>query len=138
MIRNALFKTLEDGIHTGDLFRPDLTKEKVGTQGFADAVIARLGQQPTTIPAVDYNNIPGCTYTSPEVASVGMSEKAAKEAEQIKQVEPDNRETGEADSNAEVQPAAKTAEQIKREKVAKAIAKAKAKAKQNKSGENAK
>ena len=31
-------------------------------------------------PAVDYNNIPGCTYTSPEVASVGMTEKAAKEA----------------------------------------------------------
>lgn len=29
---------------------------------------------------VDYNNIPGCTYTNPEVASVGMTEKAAKEA----------------------------------------------------------
>ena len=29
---------------------------------------------------VDYSNIPGCTYTSPEVASVGMTEKAAKEA----------------------------------------------------------
>jgi dihydrolipoamide dehydrogenase len=29
---------------------------------------------------VDYNNIPGCTYTSPEVASVGMTEKAAREA----------------------------------------------------------
>ncbi len=29
---------------------------------------------------VDYTNIPGCTYTNPEVASVGMTEKAAKEA----------------------------------------------------------
>ncbi len=29
---------------------------------------------------VDYGNIPGCTYTSPEVASVGMTEKAAREA----------------------------------------------------------
>lgn len=29
---------------------------------------------------IDYNNIPGCTYTSPEVASVGMSEKKAIEA----------------------------------------------------------
>ena len=29
---------------------------------------------------VDYGNIPGCTYTNPEVASVGMTEKAAREA----------------------------------------------------------
>jgi dihydrolipoamide dehydrogenase len=30
--------------------------------------------------AMDYNNIPGCTYCTPEIASVGMTEKAAKEA----------------------------------------------------------
>jgi dihydrolipoamide dehydrogenase len=35
------------------------------------------GQNPEPI---DYGNIPGCTYCSPEVASVGMTEKAAKEA----------------------------------------------------------
>jgi len=29
---------------------------------------------------IDYNNIPGCTYCSPEIASVGMTEKTAKEA----------------------------------------------------------
>ena len=29
---------------------------------------------------IDYGNIPGCTYTSPEIASVGLTEKAAKEA----------------------------------------------------------
>lgn len=29
---------------------------------------------------LDYGNIPGCTYASPEIASVGMTEKAAKEA----------------------------------------------------------
>jgi dihydrolipoamide dehydrogenase len=29
---------------------------------------------------IDYNNIPGCTYTSPEIASVGYTEKQAKEA----------------------------------------------------------
>jgi dihydrolipoamide dehydrogenase len=32
------------------------------------------------VEAIDYNNIPGCTYCSPEVASVGYTEKAAKEA----------------------------------------------------------
>lgn len=35
------------------------------------------GHHPETI---DYGNIPGCTYCSPEVSSVGMTEKAAKEA----------------------------------------------------------
>jgi dihydrolipoamide dehydrogenase len=29
---------------------------------------------------IDYQNIPGCTYTNPEVASVGLTEKAAREA----------------------------------------------------------
>lgn len=30
--------------------------------------------------AIDYNNVPGCTYCSPEIASVGYTEKQAKEA----------------------------------------------------------
>jgi len=30
--------------------------------------------------AIDYNNIPGCTYCTPEISSVGFTEKAAKEA----------------------------------------------------------
>jgi len=29
---------------------------------------------------IDYNNIPGCTYSTPEIASVGYTEKAAKDA----------------------------------------------------------
>ncbi|MGO1585652.1 MAG: dihydrolipoyl dehydrogenase [Mesonia sp.] len=32
------------------------------------------------VEALDYGNIPGCTYASPEIASVGMTEKEAKEA----------------------------------------------------------
>ena len=35
------------------------------------------GHKPTPM---DYNNIPGCTYSSPEIASVGYTEKAAKDA----------------------------------------------------------
>lgn len=53
-IHNAWFKTLEDGIHTGDIYADDVSKEKVGTSGFADAVIARLGQKPESFKAVDY------------------------------------------------------------------------------------
>jgi dihydrolipoamide dehydrogenase len=37
--------------------------------------IAGLDVQP-----LDYGNIPGCTYTSPEIASVGLTEQAAKDA----------------------------------------------------------
>lgn len=36
-----------------------------------------VGENPDVI---DYSNVPGCTYCSPEVASVGMTETAAKEA----------------------------------------------------------
>lgn len=40
-------------------------------------VEAIAGEKPAT---VDYSNIPGCIYTTPEVASVGMTEQKAKEA----------------------------------------------------------
>lgn len=45
-IQNALYRTIEDGVHTRDL-KSDLTKELVGTKAFAEAVIERLGQKPT-------------------------------------------------------------------------------------------
>ncbi|WP_209330218.1 NADP-dependent isocitrate dehydrogenase [Lunatimonas salinarum] len=45
-ISNAWMKTLEDGIHTGDIFHEGNSKKKVGTQEFAQAVIERLGQKP--------------------------------------------------------------------------------------------
>ncbi len=53
-IHNAWLKTLEDGIHTYDIFDSDVSVEKVGTHEFAQAVITRIGQQPTTLPAVSY------------------------------------------------------------------------------------
>jgi isocitrate dehydrogenase len=55
-VHNAWFKTLEDGIHTGDIYDAELSKEKVGTEGFAAAVIARLGQTPSQFKAVDYGS----------------------------------------------------------------------------------
>ena len=43
--------------------------------------IAYQEKKHTHIPeGIDYNNIPGCTYCIPEIASVGYTEKAAKEA----------------------------------------------------------
>jgi isocitrate dehydrogenase len=55
-IRNALLKTLEDGIHTADIYKEYSSREKAGTRAFADAVIARLGQQPETFKPAAYQN----------------------------------------------------------------------------------
>lgn len=46
-VHNAWLKTIEDGIHTGDIYKDGTSKQRVGTDGFADAVIERLGQKPT-------------------------------------------------------------------------------------------
>src|SRR3984893_8756017 len=53
-IHNAWLRTLEDGVHTYDIFQEGLSKQKVGTKEFAQAVIARLGQKPQTIKAAEY------------------------------------------------------------------------------------
>ncbi|MFT4771909.1 MAG: isocitrate dehydrogenase [Cryomorphaceae bacterium] len=53
-VENAWLRTIEDGVHTYDIYREGVSKEKVGTKEFADAVIARVGQEPQTIPKVSY------------------------------------------------------------------------------------
>ena len=53
-IHNALLRTLEDGIHTGDLYKDGESREKVGTRGFTRAVIERLGQNPEHLTPVSY------------------------------------------------------------------------------------
>lgn len=53
-IHNAWLKTLEDGIHTYDIFKPNISKEKVGTKEFEQAVIKRLGQLPQSLKPVHY------------------------------------------------------------------------------------
>ncbi|MFN3234258.1 MAG: NADP-dependent isocitrate dehydrogenase [Gammaproteobacteria bacterium] len=53
-IQNAWLKTLEDGIHTADIYSEKTSQQKVSTQEFAQAVIDRLGQQPTKFAPVKY------------------------------------------------------------------------------------
>ncbi len=58
-VQNAWLKTLEDGVHTYDIFKEGTSKQKLGTQEFADAVIERLGQKPGILKPVLYaNNAP--------------------------------------------------------------------------------
>ncbi len=53
-VQNAWLKTIEDGIHTYDIFKEGVSKQKVGTKEFAEAVIANLGHKPSTLKPVTY------------------------------------------------------------------------------------
>ncbi len=55
-VQNAWLKTLEDGIHTYDIFKEGTSKQKVGTKEFAKAVIANLGNKPSILKPVVYSN----------------------------------------------------------------------------------
>ena len=53
-VQNAWLKTIEDGIHTYDIYKEQTSKKKVGTREFAEAVIANLGKQPSQLKPVSY------------------------------------------------------------------------------------
>ncbi len=53
-VHNAWLKTIEDGIHTYDIFDPAVSRKKVGTKEFADAVIDNLGEYPQQLKSVNY------------------------------------------------------------------------------------
>jgi dihydrolipoamide dehydrogenase len=60
----------------------DVTKgQALAHVASAEAIICveKIAGQPHVQP-LNYNNIPGCTYCTPEIASVGYTEKAAREA----------------------------------------------------------
>ena len=57
-VHNAWLRTIEDGIHTYDIFAEGVSKQKVGTKEFAQAVVARLGQKPQTLKVASYSKAP--------------------------------------------------------------------------------
>lgn len=70
-VHNAWLRTLEDGLHTADI-AGERTHARLGTQEFADAVIARLGQEPQELP---------CAKLSAPVASRPMAPRPVKAVE---------------------------------------------------------
>ena len=54
-VHNAWLKTIEDGIHTYDIYKEGISKQKVGTKEFAEAVINNLGQQPSILKPVRFD-----------------------------------------------------------------------------------
>lgn len=53
-VQNAWLKTIEEGYHTYDIYNEGVSKSKVGTKEFADAVIANIGKKPATLNAVTF------------------------------------------------------------------------------------
>ncbi|HEU0133791.1 MAG TPA: NADP-dependent isocitrate dehydrogenase, partial [Allosphingosinicella sp.] len=49
LVHNAWLKTIEDGLGTPDMLRGKEAAKRVGTRGLADAVIARLGEEPARL-----------------------------------------------------------------------------------------
>ncbi len=77
VIVDDYYRTNIPGIYAiGDIVHGPALAHVASAEGIT-CVEKIAGQNPEPI---DYNNIPGCTYCSPEVASVGYTEKAAKEA----------------------------------------------------------
>ncbi len=74
---NDFYQTNVKGVYAiGDIVHGPALAHVASAEGIV-CVEKIAGKNPEP---VDYKNIPGCTYTNPEVASVGMTEKAAKEA----------------------------------------------------------
>ena len=74
-VHNAWLRTIEDGIHTADIFEEGKSKQRVGTSAFADAIIERLGSLPKTLKPVQYNDGDAVVTARPAKAT----KKAVKE-----------------------------------------------------------
>lgn len=55
-VHNAWLKTIEDGIHTYDVYQEGVSRKKVGTKAFAKAVIERLSEMPKEIVPASYSD----------------------------------------------------------------------------------
>ncbi|MFZ6023632.1 MAG: NADP-dependent isocitrate dehydrogenase [Bacteroidota bacterium] len=99
-VQNAWLKTIEDGIHTYDIYKEGVSRQMVGTKEFAKAVIANLGQKPSQLTPVQYNervvlNLPKYirkAASQKELVGVDLfihwnGYKADELAEKIKQVD---------------------------------------------------
>ena len=74
-VHNAWLRTVEDGVHTYDIYDESVSKLKVGTKEFADAVIERLGQVPQIVKAAKYQAAEG---GNPEGAGASAAKLAPK------------------------------------------------------------
>jgi isocitrate dehydrogenase len=74
-VHNAWLKTIEEGVHTYDIFDTTISREKVGTREFADAVISRLGGKPSQLREVSYAAAPASVAHAPVVHKERQEER---------------------------------------------------------------
>jgi isocitrate dehydrogenase len=74
-VHNAWLRALEDGIHTYDIYKEGVSKQKVGTKEFAQAVIARVGQKPEKFKPVSYSQAPKQAAARQSAARVRMQKE---------------------------------------------------------------
>ncbi len=72
-VQNAWLKTIEDGIHTYDIYKEGVSTQKVSTSDFAKAVISNLGKTPVTLKTVKYEK--GSVLSFPEIKRKPMAKK---------------------------------------------------------------
>lgn len=72
-VHNAWLKTIEDGMHTGDVYKPDHSKKKLSTTEFTEEVISRLGKRPSSFKVARYNN--SKSVTQEKINSINCKEE---------------------------------------------------------------
>ena len=77
-IYNAWLCTLEEGIHTGDIYEEGHSSRRVNTQEFGDAVIERLGKKPSTLTPADFSKA-----ASAELSAAPSYQRTVQEKELV-------------------------------------------------------
>jgi isocitrate dehydrogenase len=78
-VHNAWLRTIEDGVHTYDIYDESVSKEKVGTKEFAEAVVKRLGLHPQILKAVEYKEVTSEAFAS----ETAISERSGAKKELV-------------------------------------------------------
>ena len=79
-VHNAWLRTIEDGVHTYDIYDEGVSREKVGTKEFAQAVVQRLGQKPEKLKPVEYA---AATESGGQSARASVTESVASKKELV-------------------------------------------------------
>ena len=75
-VHNAWLRTMEDGVHTYDIYKEGVSTQKVGTKEFAEAVAERVGQLPQTLKVVKYK---AATEAPPAAKATAQKTRARKD-----------------------------------------------------------